>query len=38
LTHKEIVAELLENYEKLDDEIKLEIPLKKIWIVNNNEE
>ncbi len=37
-THKEIVDEFLENYEKLDDEIKLEIPLKRIWVVNNNEE
>ena len=28
---KEIINELLENYEKLDDEIKAEIPLKRIW-------
>ncbi|MDP4162343.1 MAG: restriction endonuclease [Bacillota bacterium] len=34
-THKEIVEEFLENYEKLDDEIKLEIPLKRIWVINN---
>ena len=26
-----IVEELLENYEKLDDSLKAEIPLKKIW-------
>lgn len=37
-THKEIVDEFLANYEKLDDEIKLEIPLKRIWVVNNSEE
>lgn len=37
-THKEIVEEFLANYEKLDDEIKLEIPLKRIWVVNNTEE
>lgn len=37
-THKEIVDEFLANYEKLDDEIKLEIPLKKIWVVSNTEE
>lgn len=28
-----IVKELLENYDKLDDEIKSEIPLRKIWTV-----
>lgn len=28
-----IVKELLENYDKLDDELKSEIPLRKIWTV-----
>jgi restriction system protein len=36
-THKEIVDEFLANYEKLDDEIKLEIPLKRIWVVNTED-
>lgn len=31
---KEIIQELLLNYEKLDDEIKAEIPLKKIWTLS----
>ena len=37
-THNEIVDEFLENYEMIDDDIKLEIPLKRIWVVNNAEE
>ena len=28
-----IIKELLENYDKLEDDIKAEIPLKKIWIM-----
>jgi restriction system protein len=37
-THKEIVDEFLANYDKMDDDIKLEIPLKRIWVINNSEE
>lgn len=32
--HIDIVNEFLENYETLDDDIKAEIPLKKIWMIN----
>lgn len=31
--HNDIVREFLENYDNLDDEIKNNIPLKKIWVV-----
>lgn len=37
-THKEIVDEFIANYEKLDDEFRLEIPLKRIWVVSNTDE
>ena len=37
-THKEIIEEFLRYYDQMDDEIKELIPLKKIWVVNNNEE
>jgi len=37
-THKEILKELLENYENLDNDIKSEIPLKRIWVINNIDE
>lgn len=37
-THKEIIKEFLKYYNQMDDEIKELIPLKKIWVVNNNEE
>ena len=33
----EIVNELLANYDKLDDEIKQLIPLKRIWILDTEE-
>ncbi len=31
---KEIIEEFLNNYDKLDDEIKVEIPLKKVWTLS----
>lgn len=31
---KEIINELIENYDKLDDDIKAEIPLKRIWTLS----
>ena len=33
-----IIQEIFNNYEKLSDEIKAEIPLKRIWILNLEEE
>ena len=35
-THKEIIEEFLRYYDQIDDDIKELIPLKKIWVVNNN--
>lgn len=37
-THKEVIEEFLRHYEQMDDEIQELIPLKKIWVVNANEE
>lgn len=37
-SQKEIIEEFLENYDKLSDEIKTEIPLKKIWTLSSSEE
>lgn len=34
----DIIKELLNNYEKLDDDIKTEIPLKRIWTLSLGEE
>jgi predicted Mrr-cat superfamily restriction endonuclease len=31
------VDAILENYERLDDEIKAELPLKRIWVVVKDE-
>jgi len=31
---KEIISEFLINYDRLDDEIKAEIPLKRIWALS----
>jgi restriction system protein len=28
----DLIAQLLEHYEKLDDDIKAELPLKRIWL------
>ncbi|MEK7487193.1 MAG: restriction endonuclease [Planctomycetota bacterium] len=35
---REIVQELLNNYDKLDEEIKAEIPLKRIWTLSIGED
>lgn len=34
---KDLIEEFLKNYDRLDNEIKAEIPLKKIWIFADNE-
>lgn len=33
----DLVDSILQNYERLDDEIKAELPLKRIWIMVNDE-
>ena len=37
-THKEIIEEFLRYYDRMDDEIKELIPLKKIWVVSNDDQ
>lgn len=37
-THKEIIEEFLRYYDQMDDEIKELIPLKKIWVVSNDDQ
>ncbi len=37
-THKEIIEEFLKYYDKMDDEIKELIPLKKIWVVSSDDD
>lgn len=37
-TQKELLEALFENYEKLDEDIKAELPIKRIWIVTSQEE
>lgn len=37
-THKEIIEEFLIHYDMLDDDIKEQIPLKKIWVINTDAE
>lgn len=37
-TQKELLEALFANYDKLDDELKAELPLKRIWIVAAPEE
>jgi len=37
-TRKELLEALFENYDRLDDEIKAELPLKRIWTVAIQEE
>ena len=32
-----IVEEIMENYEKFDDSIKAELPLKRIWTIVEDE-
>jgi restriction system protein len=34
----DLIRELLANYDKLEDEIKAELPLKRIWTVTAQEE
>ena len=34
---KTIIDELMNNYDKLDDDIKAEMPLKRIWTLNEPE-
>lgn len=34
---KNIIQEIFDNYEKLSDNIKTEIPLKRIWMLNVEE-
>ena len=31
----DIIDQVLTNYEKLDEEIKTQLPLKRIWVVKN---
>ena len=33
----DLVESILQNYERLDDEIKAELPLKRIWVMVNDE-
>lgn len=33
----DVVDAVLQNYERLDDEIKAELPLKRIWVIVNDE-
>jgi restriction system protein len=33
----DVVDAVLQNYERLDDEIKAELPLKRIWVMVNDE-
>ncbi len=33
----DIVDAILENYERIDDDIKAELPLKRIWVVVNDD-
>jgi restriction system protein len=33
----DVVNALLQNYDRLDDDIKAELPLKRIWILVNDE-
>jgi restriction system protein len=35
---KKIIEELFKNYENISAEIKAEIPLKKVWILNLEED
>ena len=35
---KEIIYELLSNYDKLDEDLKAELPLKRIWALSLPEE
>ena len=37
-THKEIIQEFLRYYDQMDAEIRELIPLKKIWVVNTDDE
>ena len=32
-TGRDVVDSILQNYERLDDEVKAELPLKKIWVM-----
>ena len=34
---KELVEEFLNNYNKLDEETKSEIPLKQIWVLSDDD-
>jgi len=34
---KTIIEEIFNNYDKLSDEIKTEIPLKRVWMLNLEE-
>jgi restriction system protein len=33
----DVVDSILQNYERLDDEIKAELPLKRIWVMVSDE-
>jgi len=33
----DLVNAVPQNYERLDDEIKAELPLKRIWVIVNDE-
>jgi restriction system protein len=35
---KDIIQEIFNNYEKLSDEIKAEIPLKRVWMLSLEEQ
>ena len=36
--HKKIVDEFLANYDNLDEEIKMKVPLKRIWVIDDQSE
>lgn len=36
--HKDVVCEFLNNYDKLDDDIKKKVPLQKIWVLTEGNE
>ncbi len=37
-TQKELLEELFANYDRLDDDVKAELPLKRIWTIASQEE
>ena len=37
-TQKEILEQLFEQYDRLDEDLKAELPLKRVWMVASQEE